>query len=169
MSAATVTTEMCESTQRQIASHNEQLRIANLQLANASNEVDALNAEVAKIGPLELPVAMLEDLQKETKSKLDLATELLAKAGDKKLETLIDDKHKSRPTFDGTDAKKFVLWNFKFKDFVRGKFPHAENVLDGAKIQGNKIGPIEAEAKIEEIQGLGSAGWLVGFRNTLDD
>ncbi len=68
---------------------------------------------------------------------------------------LIDDKHKSRPTFDGVDPKRFVLWCFKFNNFVCGEYPNAESVLDWAKFQHEtKIITIKANTKIREVEGL---------------
>ncbi len=117
MAAATITQDVWEALQRQIATHNEQrtnaqghveshlARIAALEAEVA--KIGPLQAEVAKIGPLEIAVAMLEDQTKETKAKIDLAVEIMTRTD--KNRTLVDDKHKARPTFDGTDPKRFIL------------------------------------------------------------
>ncbi len=150
MAAATITQEMWEAVQRQIASHNEHLGVVNQQLSNTHIHVEALMAEVTKTDPLEIAVSMLEDLRKETKAKIDLAVEIMTQS--ERHRTLIDDKHKSRPTFDGMDPKKVILWCFKFKNLVCGKYPNAEDVLDWAKIQhDNKITTIKANSEIREI------------------
>ena len=51
---------------------------------------------------------MLENFQRETRGKFERATELLNKVGDQKLDALINEKHKNRPPFDGSNPAKFV-------------------------------------------------------------
>ena len=57
MAAATITQEAWEAIQRQLATHNEQLKNAQGHAESQLARIVALEAETAKIGPLEAEVA----------------------------------------------------------------------------------------------------------------
>ncbi len=118
---------------------------------NAQAQITALESQQDE---LEISMQMFESEQTASKTRLEPATELLKKAGGKKSETLIDDKHMIKPAFDGTIPKKFRLWNFKFTNFVCGKFPHAETVLNWSRVPDNAISIAKAEAETKKIGSL---------------
>ncbi len=129
------------------------------QIASMTAEIVTLTAEVSRH---DITIGMMEDLQKETKAKLDYATEVLAKVRkEESSRTLIDVKHKSRPPFDGTKPNEFIHWSPKFQNFATSKFPQADRALDWAKIQSKPIKLEAAEKKISEV------GDLEGFNNQL--
>ncbi len=135
MLAASITQDQWEAVQRHIASQAEALTNVNNALAAAQARVSALETE-----------------HLATKAKLEPATKLLEKAGEKKPDALIDDKHMVKPTCDGP-SKSFMLWDFKFKNFMCGKFPQADVVMKWARTQETEISIARADAKIKEIEG----------------
>ncbi len=141
---------------QQVERGTQAFSTANTQLTTATNEITELKS---KRGELELSVQMLESQQAATKAQLELAIKLLERAVDKKLEALIDDKSVVKPTYDGTNAKKFSTWTCKLKNFVCGKFPNAGSVLNWARAQDNAI--VKAAAEIAKV------GGLMGLNNQL--
>lgn len=152
MSAASVTQQQWGEMLSRIAQMSADAGARDAHLLNVKEEQERMQAIIVKSNG---ELTSVKNVVQQSHDKIQMLHGKLeeARVARAKVDALVDANCISKPsTFDSSDAKTFILWSFKFKNFVTGIFPQAELLLDWwARSREDGVSAAVVQRKCDEI------------------